>query len=579
MVINLLSKLSTNVIAGRTIMKKSITCLLPTFLTLILLTLVYAPASYAKNPETVAVLPFAMNAERDLSFLKEGILDMLASRLFWKDKVMVIEKRLVKEAMKGHQGPITPEYATELARKLNADYVLYGSLTIFAQSVSMDATMASLKKKKPPVTVFVQTKGMEAVIPEINKFAQKVNAKIFGRPYMDTEFAYVPRGDYGKPVDSGASPLNPNFMRYHQVDVQDNSFWKSKRFQTEIQGMDIGDVTGDGQNEIVLLENTTLSVYRYQDGTLVRIGSYSSADQHRFIAVDVADINGNGRAEIFASKVSETTVTSVVLEMEGNILRPIINKSPWLYRVMDWPGRGNILVGQEIMASGTGEYENLIRDYFARGIFALTWEGSNYVKADQEPLLDMPKIFIYNFAIGDLGGDPEPEIVMIDRMDKLRLLDSAGEEIYKGSDYFGGTLNFIITNPAGSTGPRDGNISEQWLYIPARILIVDLDKNGKNELIVNQNKSSTGGLTERFKSFDEGKIVSLSWTGLALEPNWESRKISGCLSAYQVKDLDNDGNPDLVVSILQERGAKFFQKAKSLVVSYKLTMKGKEEEE
>ena len=75
-------------------MKKSITCLLPTFLTLILLTLVYAPASFAKKPEKVAVLPFTMNAERDLSFLREGILDMLASRLFWKDKVMVIEKRL-----------------------------------------------------------------------------------------------------------------------------------------------------------------------------------------------------------------------------------------------------------------------------------------------------------------------------------------------------------------------------------------------------------------------------------------------------------------------------------------------------
>ena len=110
-------------------------------------------------------------------------------------------------------------------------------------------------------------------------------------------------------------------------------------------------------------------------------------------------------------------------------------------------------------------------------------------------------------------------------------------------------------------------------------MIVDLDQNGKNELIVNQNKSATGGYTERFKAFGEGKIVSLSWTGLALEPNWESRKMTGCLSAYHVKDLDNDGNPDLVVSILQERGAKFFQKAKSLVVSYKLKMKDEEEKE
>jgi len=457
--------------------------------------------------------------------------------------------------------------------------VLYGSLTIFAQSVSMDATMASLKKKKPPVTVFVQTKGMEAVIPEINKFAQKVNAKIFGRPYMDTEFAYIPRGAYAKPVDSGASPLNPAFIKYHQVDVQDHSFWKSKRFQTEIQGMDIGDVTGDGQNEIVLLEGTHLSVYRYEDGVMIRIGSHRSADHHRFIAVDVADINGNGRDEVFASKVSKTTVTSVVLEMEGNILRPIIKRSSWLYRVMDWPGRGQILVGQEIMAGGAGGYENLIRDYFAPGIFALTWEGSRYVKAEEEPLLTHSKVYIYNFSIGDLGGDPEPEIVMIDRNDRLHILDNAGEEMHKTSENYGGTLNYLITNPPDSAAGAGGRhtLEEQWLYIPARILIVDLDKNGKNEIIINQNKSSTYGLTSRFQAFSDGKVVSLSWTGLALDPNWESRKLTGCLSYYQVNDLDNDGNPDLVVSLLQQRGAKFFQKARSLVVSYKLKMKEEEE--
>jgi len=556
-------------------MKQKHTGFLLAVLILLILTLIQAPLSYAKKPQKVAVLPFVMNAERDLSFLREGILDMLASRLFWKDKVVVIEKRLIREAMKGHQGPITPEYAAEIGQKLDADYVLYGSLTIFAQSVSMDATMASLKKKKPPVTVFVQTKGMEAVIPEINKFAQKVNAKIFGRPYMDPEFAYVPRGAYARPVDSGASPLNPNFMRYHQVDVQDHSFWKSKRFQTEIRGMDIGDVTGDGLNEIVLLEGTKLNVYKYQDGVLQRIATHDSYDRSPFLVVDVADINGNGRAEIFASKVCDTSVTSVVLEMEGRVLRPLVKQSPWFFRVMSWPGKGQVLLGQEKNPGNIGGEAGLIRDYFRGGIFALSWDGSKskYVQSEESPLLDVPRVFLYNFAIGDLGGDPEPEIVMIDRNERLHILDGTGEEIHKSSDVYGGTLNFLVTNPETSNR-RDA--SREWLFIPARILILDLDKNGKNEVIINQNKSSTMGLTQRFKAFSDGKIVSLSWTGLALDPNWESRKLSGCLSDYQVKDLDNDGNPDLVVSLLQQRGAKFFQKARSLVVSYKLKMKEEE---
>ena len=39
------------------------------------------PLSYGETAKRVAILPFAMNAEKDLSFLRKGITDMLASRL------------------------------------------------------------------------------------------------------------------------------------------------------------------------------------------------------------------------------------------------------------------------------------------------------------------------------------------------------------------------------------------------------------------------------------------------------------------------------------------------------------------
>ena len=142
------------------------------------LTLCFAslPALSAEGPVTVAILPFTMNADKNLSHLRNGIVDMLTSRIAWEGKVEVVEKGRVKQLMGDYTGPLNMEKASGFGRELAADYVLFGSVTIFGESVSLDATMAALTKDEPPVTVFTQIQGMESVIPEVNRFAQKVNA-------------------------------------------------------------------------------------------------------------------------------------------------------------------------------------------------------------------------------------------------------------------------------------------------------------------------------------------------------------------------------------------------------------------
>jgi TolB-like protein len=550
-------------------------------LTLVFVIVVLAPAIWAEEPVKVAILPFAMNADKDLSYLRDGIVDMLASRIYYEGKVTVVEKGRVKRAMEGHTGALNLQSASAIGRELGADYVLFGSLTIFGESVSMDATMANLSKEEPPVTVFTQTQGMETVVPEINRFAQKVNAKIFGRPYPEEAPAYGPAAAAPRAAaDTGASPLNPQFRKYSQVDEQTGGFWKSRRIKSEVRGLDIGDVTGDGRNELVLVEDTEIHVYRLDQGALKRVAMAKSDDNYRFLSVDVADINKNGRAEIFASKFNEdmTSFTSLVFELKGDQLVTLVKESPWFYRVMTWPGKGTILVGQQKGRPGDvgGELGSVIRDLFERRLYQLTWNGSAYVPAAGEPLLDLSgpgfsSVYIYNFAIGDVSGDGIPEIVMTDASDHLRLMDLQGEQLQKTSEYYGGTLNFITTNPHWDDS-KSRSVARTVLFIPARPLIADLDGNGKNEIIVNQNKSTTYGLAQRLRAFSDGRVVSLSWNGIGLEPVWESRQLNGCLSDFKIKDLDNDGKPDLVVAMLQERGGSLFKDAKSLVVSYTLNL-------
>ena len=100
----------------------------------------------AAEPQRVAVLPFKINAEKDLSFLRNGIFDMLSSRLSEPDKVQVlsrteVEKVVEKEIGPAETGSIDEAAARRIGGQLKADYVLYGSLTMFGNSLSIDAKM------------------------------------------------------------------------------------------------------------------------------------------------------------------------------------------------------------------------------------------------------------------------------------------------------------------------------------------------------------------------------------------------------------------------------------------------------
>ncbi|MBW2640541.1 MAG: hypothetical protein JRE10_10395, partial [Deltaproteobacteria bacterium] len=124
--------------------------------------------SVAAEVNRVAIVPFKVNAEKDLSFLRDGIVDMLTSRLSVEDKVVVLCREEIAKVLKTVSPPINESKAREIGSKLGVDYVLFGSLTVFGESVSMDAKMVDVSGTQPVLTFFNQSQGMDQVIPKIN---------------------------------------------------------------------------------------------------------------------------------------------------------------------------------------------------------------------------------------------------------------------------------------------------------------------------------------------------------------------------------------------------------------------------
>ena len=88
-------------------------------------------------------------------------------------------------------------------------------------------------------------------------------------------------------------------------------------------------------------------------------------------------------------------------------------------------------------------------------------------------------------------------------------------------------------------------------------------------MIVNKNNTSGTRLFDRVRSFDKGEIYGLAWDEDTLVTNWKTREINGYISDFQVKDADNDGEEDLVISIINP-GSITGKKATSNILFFKL---------
>ena len=226
-------------------MNKKRVAILLAFVGLLLTGVIPRPISSAVGLKRVAIVPFAMNADRDLTFLQEGIMDMLASRLAWKGEVEVLEKGIVKKQVAQVEGAVTRDKAFEIGKALQVDYVIFGSLTVFGESVSLDARILDVPREEEVISAFKQTKGMDEVIPTVNQFAMDINEKIMGRPM-------------GPPVQAAAPapPKGPGGLAAMGEEFEGKGVGRVQRFEVQIVSLDAGDVDRDGKNELVFVDKS-----------------------------------------------------------------------------------------------------------------------------------------------------------------------------------------------------------------------------------------------------------------------------------------------------------------------------------
>ncbi|MFN3920781.1 MAG: hypothetical protein ACK4K4_00015 [Caldimicrobium sp.] len=195
-------------------------------LLVIILFLLFLTVKFGHTEETkkVLVLPFEIYAQQDISFLKKALPEMLTSRLFTPNKIQVIELDKIESELKNYTS-LDKKVAEEIAKRIGADYVIWGSITLLGDVVSIDAQVMDLSMEKKPVQFFQEIKGLSEVIPQLTRFAKKAKRYIEGKeedfyqeelalPFGGQAYAYgrahPERGYFGYPLYPIRPPKEEN---------------------------------------------------------------------------------------------------------------------------------------------------------------------------------------------------------------------------------------------------------------------------------------------------------------------------------------------------------------------------------
>ncbi len=546
------------------------------FIIITLLICCFAGSGIAADPSKVLILPFTIHAEKDLSFLKDGISDMLSTRLA-RDEMSVLSREETLKASGQISGAVTEKLAVSLAEQFSTDYVAYGSVTVLGDTISTDAKFYDLKQKKN-IVIFHQTgKNTGDVISHINLFAAQINTVLFppetptpavaaAKPASEKSEDESRRNpealwnERGMGVNKATQPTKPPSAESAVIPAPGNAeeMWKSPIFKNEIRSMSVGDVDGDGKNEIVFVSDKNVFIYRYTNGVFAKVREINGAVGDTILGVDVADINGNGKAEIFVTVLNQNNdiLSSYVLESDGTRFNRIAERQKWYYKVIDVPGKGKMLMGQK----------RGMKDIFMTGIYQLRWDGREYVSFREQ---GMPsEVNVFGFAYGDVANTGREMTMAFTRNELLRLLDKDGKEEWRSVEPYGGSAVYL--EYSGDFSGRIGNTKEKnHYYLPQRILIRDIDKDKKTEVLVAKNTDTTNRVFSRFRMFKSGYIACLTWDNVSMSEKWKTKEISGHITDYVLADINNDGKDELVFSVVARVGSAFGD-AKSFLVGQKL---------
>lgn len=508
-----------------------------------------------KEIKKVAVLPFIINSQQDLTFLQKGIFDMFSSRISWVDEVDVLTREELEAKLKNSPIPfsftkgVNEKQAKALGAFLNVDHVLFGSLTLFGNSMSLDVSMVDIKQTIPALTFFRQGKEAGAVIPELNTIAEEINFKVFGRETEDFQSQMAMRNAYQTEGVNYASPLD--------------QFAMLASVSGRINAIAVADVDADQKNEVIVAQNSKLVIYKYGfNAKMEPVQTIEGSSVMKNIHVAVIDANHNGYPEIFVTRLNNTQqrVSSQILEYNGS--KYVENKQdyPWYFNVISDSDGNEILLAQVHSKKGPWQSERVFRVISNSTTYSL---GERF-RAPEE------NFSVLSLARGTATGDEQKGLALYtDSNGRLTQFHVETGKIEWTSDegHGGSEVSYNIR-----ATESNATYHVKHIYFQPQSNFFDMDDDGNAELFLIRNRETSDYLLANVRSFKKGSLELLSQNSMGgYSSEKAAKKLPGPITSIYIGDYDNDSKMELLVSIIKSNDSLLStSQKKSVMGAYEL---------
>ena len=486
------------------------------------------------------VAPFSVSGAQGYSYLGQAVPSMLTSRLYLQGQFEPVGRQ---DAALKEKAPSSRESASAMARKFGADYVIWGSITVMGDQASLDVSALSPDGK---VWKEAATSQVNALIGGLQNVADAINIEVFGRTDVtragaaagSPSSAFLMNETRGN-VQNGAY-LNPS-LRYQGTE-DNRSQIRSQMLGFECIGMEVGDINRDGKNEILLLNDNTLNAYVWQNGNkLVEIGEYRLPSSMKPVLVRIYTQDKKTYVLLSGYDKGDTAAYSQVLQFSNGKFNVVVRNARRYLNVAKLPPLyAPVLIMQDSdrskVVSGS-VYEGRI-------------SGDEVVRGGK--VANLPKqatVFNFSWIPADRGkrGD---HLALIAENETLLTFDARGNRLSGTEETYSGSSVYVEGDRGIGALASSGESSDVVLYyVPMRMPMVDLDRDGRYELIVNKPVTTAGKLFSNYRTYPQGEVHAMLWNGMGMDLLWKTRRIKGTVCDVAVVDANNNGKLDLIVAV------------------------------
>ncbi|MEF8943780.1 MAG: VCBS repeat-containing protein, partial [Desulfohalobiaceae bacterium] len=366
--------------------------------------------------------------------------------------------------------------------------------------------------------------------------------------------------------DKGRDTLNPQFEQKKKQERATTDRWMSSELDFTAHGMRVGDVNGDGRQEILLLQDHAVKAFIKRKGRLEHLATHKLGSRTRALNMNLASAEEDGTRPIVISAVFNKEPRSKVLEFRNEHFAVRAQNIKLFLNAVRIPPEYNLrIVGQKLKAPGI----------FANGVSLVSRQSGSYVLGRTLELPSAANVFNFTY----LPQKENDKIIVADARNSLRVYSASGElQTRTDTAYAGSEIRIERTTSLPGMGEDPNDDVPEYYYLPTRLIPCNLNADEQFELLANHGISEIPQFLANTRSFSEGEIHSLYWSGRSLSTAWQTQTIKGSVRDYGLGDMDNDGTLELYVCLTTSSGMLSWDSKKTLLLAFPLDMPNSSEQ-